>query len=146
MLGLDAEFARRLDALTRLLERSGHRVLISDGTRSREAQKALYERFRAGRGPLAAPPGRSCHEYGFAADIVVSPRDDALVQRLAATVGLRTILYGTTSNHVHVEWSEGCQRARGGLPAERSSQFPQGVADAQRQMPPASPGRIKGCP
>lgn len=143
MLGLDAEFARRLGVLTRLLEGRGHRVMVSDGVRSREQQRMLYERYQGGTGPMAARPGRSCHEYGFAADLVVSPRNDQLVIDLAPIAGLQVITYGTASNHVHVQWTEGCERARGGLPAYGSLQD---VAEARRQMPPATPGRIKGCP
>ena len=147
MLGLDAEFARRLDALVRVLEGRKYRVVVSDGVRSREAQRAAYDRYKAGRGPLAAAPGRSCHEYGFAADIVVSPRHDSLVAELAPTFGLRTILYGVTSNHVHVEYTEGCRRARGDLPAERSTQLPlQDNAEGSSQNAPAAPGGKKRCP
>lgn len=148
MIGLDARFAAKLEQLVRILQGPQYRrrVIVSDSTRSREQQRLAYERYKSGRGPMAAPPGRSCHEYGAAADIVVSPRDDALVAQVASTLGLRTILYGATSNHVHVEDSALCRELRDGVPAERSLPFPQDRADARRQMPPAPPGGTKGCP
>lgn len=41
---------------------------ITSSYRSTEQQAALYELYKAGRGNLAAPPGRSLHERGLALD------------------------------------------------------------------------------
>jgi len=49
-------------------------VRITSVTRSRGRQRALYNRFLAGRAQFpAAPPGRSHHEYGLAWDMVTEP-------------------------------------------------------------------------
>lgn len=44
------------------------RVLIISGYRTIEEQRVLYNLYLSGRGNLAAPPGRSNHNYGKAAD------------------------------------------------------------------------------
>ncbi len=148
MLGLDARFAAKLDKLVAILQGPQYRlrVVISDGTRSREAQRLAYERYKRGAGPMAAPPGRSCHEYGAAADLVVSPRSDSTVRSVATALGLRVIEYGTTSNHVHVEDAALCRELRGDLPATRSLPDPQETAARPRQIPPGDPAGKKGCP
>lgn len=49
-------------------------VRITSVTRSRGRQRALYNRFLAGKAQFpAAPPGRSLHEYGLAWDMVTEP-------------------------------------------------------------------------
>jgi len=49
-------------------------VRITSVTRSRARQRALYNRFKAGRAQFpAAPPGRSLHEYALAWDMVTDP-------------------------------------------------------------------------
>ncbi len=45
-------------------------VKVISGTRSLEEQTILYQKYQQG-GPLAAPPGRSNHNYGIAFDIGV---------------------------------------------------------------------------
>ncbi|CAM5189591.1 Cell Wall Hydrolase OS=Bosea thiooxidans OX=53254 GN=SAMN05660750_01895 PE=4 SV=1 [Bosea thiooxidans] len=44
-------------------------VWINSGERTREKQAELYELYKAGKGPLAAPPGRSKHERGDSLDL-----------------------------------------------------------------------------
>lgn len=61
--GLDPAFA---GALRALINASGGRVRIGNGLRTREEQTCL----RATKPNLAAPPGRSNHEFGFAVDLV----------------------------------------------------------------------------
>jgi len=49
-------------------------VRVTSVQRSRERQRALYSRFKAGRAQFpAAPPGRSLHEYALAWDMVTEP-------------------------------------------------------------------------
>lgn len=50
--------------------RQGVIIKILSGTRSYEEQAELYRKYKAG-GPLAAPPGRSNHNFGIAFDIGV---------------------------------------------------------------------------
>lgn len=47
---------------------SGNRFSIVSGWRSSAQQAVLYQRYLAGTGNLAAPPGRSNHERGLAID------------------------------------------------------------------------------
>jgi D-alanyl-D-alanine dipeptidase len=148
VIGLDAEFARRLDIFVRRLQAQQYRVVITDGLRSRVEQERLRRLYEQGRGPRAAKPGQSCHEYGFAVDVVVSPRDENVVYAAANLADLRIITYGTASNHFHVEDAEGCRRAKYPTSTDRITQlpYPQDTAANQRQLPPAAPGRTKGCP
>ncbi len=48
----------------------GFIIKVISGTRSYAKQAELYEKYKAG-GPLAAPPGRSNHNFGIAFDIGV---------------------------------------------------------------------------
>ncbi|MEE2915739.1 MAG: hypothetical protein VYB32_01555 [Pseudomonadota bacterium] len=43
--------------------------VVSSGLRTIDEQRKLYERYLAGKGPLAAKPGTSDHERGLAVDI-----------------------------------------------------------------------------
>ena len=44
---------------------------VSECLRPLSRSKELYEAFKAGRGPQAAAPGNSWHNYGAAADILI---------------------------------------------------------------------------
>lgn len=66
--GLDPGFASDVDIL---LASSPHSWYVLEGYRSLERSKALYEAYKAGRGPIAAPPGQSAHNYGLAVDVVL---------------------------------------------------------------------------
>jgi hypothetical protein len=78
---LEPEFR---EDMTALLERSPYGWVILSGYRSLLYQKALWEDYRFGRkhpttgervpgdrGPRAAPPGKSAHNYGLAVDVVL---------------------------------------------------------------------------
>lgn len=58
-----------LKALQSMAWATHHNINIMSGYRSRAEQAQLYALYRSGRGNLAAPPGRSHHELGIAADI-----------------------------------------------------------------------------
>lgn len=47
----------------------GQRWYVASGYRSYAEQKALYEKYKAGKGNLAAPPGKSNHNGGRALDV-----------------------------------------------------------------------------
>lgn len=69
--GMHPEFYARLRSAVEDAEAStGEKVKFNSLTRTRDEQQAAYERYRTGRGGLAAPPGTSQHEIGRAADIV----------------------------------------------------------------------------
>ncbi|WP_426751883.1 M15 family metallopeptidase [Myxococcus sp. Y35] len=44
---------------------------VRSGYRSHAKQRRLYERYRKGKGPQAAKPGRSNHQRGLAVDLVI---------------------------------------------------------------------------
>lgn len=50
-------------------ERTRKTILVSSAYRSPEKQKQLYDDFCRGKGPMAAKPGSSKHEFGKAIDI-----------------------------------------------------------------------------
>lgn len=52
-----------------LLGSSAYSWTVLYGYRSNEEQAALWAKYQAG-GALAAPPGRSAHNYGLAVDVV----------------------------------------------------------------------------
>jgi hypothetical protein len=63
--GLHPTLTTTLDALAVDL---GRPIRVISGWRTRHEQKVLYDRFIAGTGNLAAVPGTSNHEAGWAAD------------------------------------------------------------------------------
>jgi len=68
--GLNQDFAGRLHTAVDDAERAtGEKAKIDSLKRTSEEQAALYARYQAGQGGLAAPPGQSLHEKGEAADI-----------------------------------------------------------------------------
>jgi peptidoglycan L-alanyl-D-glutamate endopeptidase CwlK len=50
-------------------------IKVTSGLRSYEEQAALYKKYQAG-GPLAAPPGKSNHNFGLAFDITIFKGSD----------------------------------------------------------------------
>lgn len=70
--GLDTDFRKRLAQLFRDAHASGHKLTLTSGFRTRKEQEALYAKYLAGTGNLAAKPGTSRHESGRAADIGVN--------------------------------------------------------------------------
>ena len=68
--GLHPEFYARLrSAIEDAESATGEKAKINSLTRTRDEQRAAYQRYRSGQGGLAAPPGTSRHEIGAAADI-----------------------------------------------------------------------------
>lgn len=65
---LDKSFERDVVAV---LGPSQHTFYVTEGFRSLKRSKELYEDYKAGRGPRAAPPGKSAHNYGLAIDVVL---------------------------------------------------------------------------
>ena len=63
--GLNPEFFRRLGLWS---QNVGQVFNVLSGFRSMEEQRILYQKYLAGTGNLAAPPGSSNHEFGVAAD------------------------------------------------------------------------------
>jgi hypothetical protein len=79
--GLDPVFTDRLAAAAKEAEEAtGHRIQINSGHRTTAEQADIFRRSGGGRRFLAAPPGRSRHESGAAADIAHGPALDWLHQ------------------------------------------------------------------
>lgn len=74
-----------------ILRLGGGSVSLISGWRSSSQQAALYARYLAGRGNLAAPPGRSMHERGLAVDW---GGNRATYTRLSHMFGLRAPVRG----------------------------------------------------
>jgi hypothetical protein len=64
-------------AFNAMVAESPYALGISSGFRSREEQQRLYDAYLAGKGNLAAKPGSSNHESGFAIDIDYPDKDRA---------------------------------------------------------------------
>ena len=86
MATLEGVNATLASAIQRLIAEAPFRIGISSGFRTRAQQQALYNRYKAGKGALAAAPGRSNHEHGNAVDLDY-PDDPA--QRRAAVQWVR---------------------------------------------------------
>lgn len=70
---LESEFLRDV---TKLLSDSPHQWKVTEGLRSMERSKELNDAFVAGKGPRAAPPGKSAHNYGLAIDVaLIDPKN-----------------------------------------------------------------------
>jgi TP901 family phage tail tape measure protein len=104
--GLNPEFLRRFMAYS---DRVGPLRIVS-GFRSRARQAQLYAAYLAGRGNLAAPPGRSKHERGLAIDH--APAANASMKAIAREFRLH---YPVRGEPWHVE-----PFARGGFHGLRS--------------------------
>lgn len=90
-----------LDAAVGSLRQAGVSPNITSTTRSREEQKRLYARYKAGKGPVAAPPGRSKHEHGLAVDINVP---EAQQQQLEAMMAAHGYVRTVPSERWHFEY------------------------------------------
>lgn len=64
------------------LESYGITGTVTSGVRSSEKQAQLYADYVSGKSSIiAAPPGRSAHEYGLALDFVVDAGKNSDLQR-----------------------------------------------------------------
>lgn len=79
-------------AFNAMVAASPYKLGISSGKRSRAEQQRLYDNYRAGKGNLAAKPGSSNHESGFAIDVDYPDKNraeaSAWVRANAARFGL----------------------------------------------------------
>ncbi len=64
-------FAKAIKAFILEYNKDGWDMSVSECLRPLSRSKELYEAFIAGRGPQAASPGNSWHNYGAAADILI---------------------------------------------------------------------------
>lgn len=86
--------------------------VITSAARSFDQQRVLYERYLAGKGPLAAKPGTSDHEVGNALDIAKTPGMSLAKLReafRAQGVAIKQLLDEGT--HFHIAWKKGADGA-----------------------------------
>ncbi|WP_242140874.1 M15 family metallopeptidase [Sphingomonas sp. TREG-RG-20F-R18-01] len=90
---------------------------VTSATRTREQQQVLYDRYKAGEGPLAARPGTSNHERGQALDVAKSPDVSlaTLVEAFRAR-GVNLTERLDEGDHYHVAWGS---KGRAGPSAEQ---------------------------
>lgn len=94
--GLDKKFLTQLAAFNKA---AGGRYSVYSGYRSVAHQAQLYARYLAGRGPEAAKPGSSQHNFGLAADLAPSNARDVHAG-LARKFGL---VFTVPSESWHIE-------------------------------------------
>ena len=86
--------------------------VITSSTRTFDEQRVLYERYIAGKGPLAAKPGHSDHENSSALDIRKTPGMTMAKIRDAFQgqgVAIKQLL--DEGDHFHVAWKKGADAA-----------------------------------
>jgi len=113
--------------------------VITSTTRSFEQQRVLYERYLAGKGPLAAKPGTSDHEVGNAIDIAKTPGMSLAKIRdafRAAGVPIKQLL--DEGRHFHVSWKKGADDA-----AAASKNLADAQAALAKQFDPAEAAAIE---
>lgn len=137
MTGLESAFG---SALARMIAAAPGAITITSGRRTRAQQQKHYNDYLAGKGPLAAKPGTSKHESGFAADLhFASPAVEKWAHDNAARFGLA---FPVSGESWHVELA-GAPDAAGGAAA---SQTTTAAADATAGGPlpaNATPQQIK---
>ncbi|OGF05212.1 MAG: phage tail tape measure protein [Candidatus Eisenbacteria bacterium RBG_16_71_46] len=110
--GMNVNFASRLDQLAKAVEARGGRLSITDGFRTTAQQAELYRR----KPGLAAPPGRSLHERGMAADLSGSLD---LAHQIAPSLGLTFPMLSRAAGRKYEPWhvQMGGGRSAGGVDA-----------------------------
>lgn len=102
MKGLDELFASRLKAFIDAAKASGFDISVNSGFRSVERQAQLYARSN-GSG-MVAPPGKSYHNYGLAADLEYGPGARDWAHANASKYGLNyPMLNGRPYEPWHIE-------------------------------------------
>lgn len=87
--------ARAYRQMAKAAKKSGVDLGIRSGYRSLAQQQALYDRWLAGKGNSAAPPGMSNHENGSALDIKLTDKDAyAWLEKHASTYGFHRTVPG----------------------------------------------------
>ena len=104
---LNPAFLPLLNAYTGALDKAGIGYRVDSGYRTPEQQAEIYARSNQGRNFAAAPPWRSFHNYGLAADVIPNnPADYARMHDLARQAGLYDAQQGlgfTNYDPPHIE-------------------------------------------
>ncbi|SRR5712691_2904668 len=87
----DIRFKVRLERAIRELKDAGYLVRVNSVYRSKAQQRELHQRWEEGDPQVIAepaPPGRSAHNFGMAADLNLQPEDFDALQQAAEDNGL----------------------------------------------------------
>lgn len=89
--GLRPDLRPWADWLYKIAQLNGMQPRVTSVYRSLAEQRVLYDRYRRGEARfVAAPPGRSLHNYRLAFDMVVkTPEQQALLGEIWESVGGR---------------------------------------------------------
>ncbi len=96
------------------LRAMGYGVTRSSVWRSRAYQQELHDRWEQGDETIIAepaPPGRSAHNYGMAADLTIDPPDYDLLGEIAEAYGL--VQPDPEGDPVHIEVANWRQLIKG---------------------------------
>jgi LAS superfamily LD-carboxypeptidase LdcB len=83
-------------------KKDGKNLRIISGFRTMKEQKKLYARWKAGRGNLAAKPGRSNHQNGIALDL--NPKEGGNKKWLQKNAGKFDFCRTVPSEDWHYEY------------------------------------------
>ncbi|WP_435199583.1 tape measure protein [Janibacter sp. GS2] len=108
--GLNKRFLEQLSAFNAA---AGGRYSVNSGYRSNAHQQLLYNRYLAGRGPVAARPGSSQHNRGLAADLAPSNARN-VHGALAKKFGLVWTV-PSESWHIEPSWGRGSNAGPGAM-------------------------------
>jgi D-alanyl-D-alanine carboxypeptidase len=75
----------------KLAKAAGRTLLVNSGWRSVASQRVLYQKYKAGRGPVAAPPGTSHHNCGHAIDFAGSALGSGWLKAHSTSFGFHFI-------------------------------------------------------
>lgn len=89
-----------------LAKKAGKTLSVSSGWRSVDSQRRLYALYLAGRGNVAAPPGRSHHNCGHAIDYGGSARSSGWLRPNAPRFGFHFVPIRGESWHFEI-WTTG---------------------------------------
>lgn len=100
--------------LGRQIDLSGARAIVAgiggrvtSDHRSQDEQERLYQRYLAGKGPLAAKPGTSYHERDQALDIAKTPGMTlARIAKAFEDAGVKLVEKLDEGDHFHVAWGK----------------------------------------
>lgn len=86
---ISPQIAANFDRMVAAAAADGVSIEINDGYRSSEEQAVLYQLYKSGKGPIAAPPGQSLHNKGLAIDFYDRPGAWAWLKAHATDYGFK---------------------------------------------------------
>jgi LAS superfamily LD-carboxypeptidase LdcB len=89
-----------------LAKAAGRSLVVNSGWRSVDSQRRLYALYKAGRGPVAAPPGASHHNCGHAIDYAGSALGSGWLKAHSTQFGFHFVPIKGETWHFE-DWSVG---------------------------------------